>query len=160
MSLIIQFLIGLLFGSGLVVAGMSNPQKVLNFLDIASITTGSWDPSLAFVMAGGIIVTYLGYAYVLKRKQPIFDTQFHLPHAKAINAPIIVGPAIFGIGWGLAGFCPGPAFTALGTGSVHAALFVAAMLAGMIGARRLALRQIAQDPNQKSFDPKQKGAST
>jgi uncharacterized protein len=142
MSLAIQFLLGLLFGSGLVVAGMSDPAKVLNFLDFAAIPAGGWDPSLAFVMAGGVIVTYLGYKYVLKRTQPLFDTQFHLPHAKAINAPIVVGPAIFGIGWGLAGFCPGPAFTALGTGSGNAVTFVVAMLAGMIAARLLALKSI------------------
>jgi uncharacterized protein len=142
MSLAIQFLIGLLFGTGLVVAGMSDPAKVMNFLDITAISTGGWDPSLAFVMAAGTLVTFLGYRYVLKRKTPLFDTQFHLPHAKNINAPIIVGPAIFGIGWGLAGFCPGPAFTALGTGDNRAILFVVAMLAGMFAARQLALKSI------------------
>ncbi len=136
MSLLIQFLIGLLFGSGLLVAGMSDPAKVLNFLDIA----GTWDPSLAFVMAGGVIVTFIGYRVVLKRRQPVFDTTFHLQKATAVDWPIITGPAIFGIGWGLAGFCPGPAFTALGTGSVNAILFVTAMLAGMVGTRLLALR--------------------
>jgi uncharacterized protein len=142
MSLLVQFLIGLLFGSGLVVAGMSDPAKVQNFLDLAAIPTGGWDPSLAFVMGAGTLVTYLGYRLVLKRKQPIFDTQFHLPKAKHIDAPIIVGPAIFGIGWGLGGFCPGPAFTAVGTGSSQAIIFVIAMLAGMVAARVLALRQI------------------
>jgi uncharacterized protein len=111
MSLLIQFLTGLLFGSGLIVAGMADPAKVQNFLDIA----GSWDPSLAFVMAGGVIVTFIGYRVVLKRQQPYFDTTFHLPKATSIDWPIITGPATFGIGWGLAGFCPGPAFTALGT---------------------------------------------
>jgi uncharacterized protein len=143
MSLVVQFLIGLLFGSGLVVAGMSDPAKVQNFLDLAAIPTGGWDPSLAFVMGAGTLVTYLGYRFVLKRKQPLFDTQFHLPKAKHIDAPIVVGPAIFGIGWGLGGFCPGPAFTALGTGSTQAMTFVVAMLIGMVAARVLALRQIA-----------------
>jgi uncharacterized protein len=142
MSLVIQLLLGLLFGSGLVVAGMSDPAKVLNFLDFASIPAGGWDPSLAFVMAGGVIVTFLGYKYVLKRPRPLFDTQFHLPHAKTINSPIVVGPAIFGIGWGLAGFCPGPAFTALGTGSGNAVTFVIAMMAGMVAARLFALKSI------------------
>jgi uncharacterized protein len=142
MPLLVQFLIGLLFGSGLVVAGMSDPAKVLNFLDLAAVTTGGWDPSLAFVMGAGTLVTYLGYLWVLKRKQPIFDTQFHLPKAKHIDAPILVGPAIFGIGWGLGGFCPGPAFTALGTGSFQAIIFVVAMLVGMVAARLLALKQI------------------
>jgi uncharacterized protein len=143
MSLFVQFLIGLLFGSGLVVAGMSDPAKVQNFLDLAAIPTGGWDPSLAFVMGAGTLVTYFGYRFVLKGKQPIFDTQFHLPKAKHIDAPIVVGPAIFGIGWGLGGFCPGPAFTALGTGSTQAMTFVVAMLIGMVAARVLALRQIA-----------------
>lgn len=142
MSLAIQFLIGLLFGTGLVVAGMSDPAKVVNFLDLAAISTGGWDPSLAFVMAAGTLVTFVGYRYVLKRKSPIFDTQFHLPQAKNINAPIVVGPAIFGIGWGLAGFCPGPAFTALGTGNSNAVLFVVAMMVGMFAARQLALKSI------------------
>ncbi len=142
MSLLVQFLIGLLFGTGLVVAGMSDPAKVQNFLDLAAIPTGGWDPSLAFVMGGGALVTYLGYKLVLKRKQPIFDTTFHLPKKIAIDAPIVVGPAIFGIGWGLGGFCPGPAFTALGTGAQQAIMFVVAMLVGMVAARLLALKQI------------------
>lgn len=136
MSLLIQFLIGLLFGSGLVVAGMSDPAKVQNFLDVAD----PWDPSLAFVMGGGVLVTFIGYKYVLKLKQPIFDTSFHLPKATEIDLPVVVGPAIFGIGWGLVGFCPGPAFTALGTGSTSAIIFVVAMLAGMVVARLLALK--------------------
>ena len=141
MPLLAQFLIGLLFGSGLVISGMSNPEKVLNFLDLAAIPSGGWDPSLALVMAGGVIVTYIGYKLVLKRERPLFDTQFHLSNRKNIDAPIIIGPAIFGVGWGLVGFCPGPAFTAVGTGSKSAILFVAAMLAAMVAARLLALRQ-------------------
>jgi uncharacterized protein len=142
MSLAVQFLIGLLFGTGLVVAGMSDPAKVLSFLDVAAIATGTWDPSLAFVMGGGALVTYFGYIFVLKRPRPVFDTTFHMPKAKHIDSPIVVGPAIFGIGWGLGGFCPGPAFTAIGTGAAPAFIFVIAMLAGMVGARLLALRQI------------------
>ncbi len=138
-----QFLIGLLFGLGLVIAGMSNPQKVLNFLDLASIAQGGWDPSLAFVMAGGVIVSFIGYRFVLKQQRPLFDTQFHLPRKTTIDLPVLVGPAIFGIGWGLAGFCPGPAYTALGTGSGQAALLVIAMTAGMIIARVLAVSRIA-----------------
>ena len=142
MSLLAQFLIGLLFGLGLVIAGMSDPAKVLNFLDVAAITTGGWDPSLAFVMAGGIATTWLGYRWVLRRDRPVFDPQFHLPTPKPLDAPIFVGPAIFGVGWGLAGFCPGPAFTALGTGSTKAALFVIAMVIGMVAARILALKSL------------------
>jgi hypothetical protein len=140
MSTVVQFLIGVLFGCGLVVSGMSNPAKVLNFLDLAAIPSGGWDASLAFVMAGGVAVTMFGYKAVLKRDRPIFDSGFHLPDRKLIDAPVIVGPAIFGVGWGLAGFCPGPAFTALGVGSWNAALFVTTMLAGMVLARLLSLR--------------------
>jgi uncharacterized membrane protein YedE/YeeE len=146
MSILVQFAIGLVFGLGLVIAGMSDPAKVLNFLDIGAIPTGGWDPSLAFVMAGAIAVTYVGFRLVLRRSQPIFDERFHLPTAQDIEARIIAGPAIFGIGWGLAGFCPGPAFTALTTGGNAALMFVAAMLAGMGGARWLANRPAAPLP--------------
>jgi len=119
---------------------MSDPAKVLNFLDLGAIPTGGWDPSLAFVMAGAIAVTFIGFKLVLRRKQPIFGGKFHLPTGTDIDARIIAGPAIFGIGWGLAGFCPGPAFTALTTGGSPALIFVATMLVGMAGARWLANR--------------------
>jgi uncharacterized protein len=135
-SVLIQLGIGLLFGLGLIISGMVNPAKVLNFLDIA----GTWDPSLAFVMGGAVLVTFIGYKLVLKRKQPIFDSVFHLPTASHIDNRIVVGPALFGIGWGLAGFCPGPAFTAFGTGQTGAVIVVLAMIVGMVAARMLALR--------------------
>lgn len=138
MSLPIQFFIGLLFGTGLVIAGMSDPQKVLNFLDIAAVATGGWDPSLAFVLAGATTTTFIGYKFVLQRAKPIFETTFHLPTATKIDQPLILGSAIFGIGWGLSGFCPGPAFTALGTLNVSALMFVAAMFFGMMAARHFA----------------------
>ena len=143
MSVLVQFVIGLVFGLGLVLAGMSNPAKVLNFLDFGAIASGGWDPSLAFVMVGGIAVTFIGFRLVLRRSQPIFDKTFHLPTATDIDARIIAGPAIFGIGWGLAGFCPGPAFTALTVGGGPAVLFVAAMMVGMGTARWLANRPAA-----------------
>ncbi len=143
MLILAQFAIGLLLGLGLVIAGMSDPAKVLNFLDLAAIPSGGWDASLAFVMGGAIAVTALGYRLVLRRARPIFDTRFHLPTATAIDARILLGPAIFGIGWGLAGFCPGPALTALPTGGPPAWLFLLAMFAGMAGARWLAARQPA-----------------
>jgi uncharacterized membrane protein YedE/YeeE len=146
MSVLLQFAIGLVFGLGLVVAGMSDPAKVLNFLDVGAIPTGGWDPSLAFVMAGAIAVTFIGFKLVLRRAQPIFGGAFHLPTATEIDARIIVGPAIFGMGWGLAGFCPGPAFTALTTGGTAALAFVAAMLVGMTVARWLANRPAALVP--------------
>jgi uncharacterized protein len=142
MSTIIQFILGLLFGIALIIAGMADPAKVLNFLDFAAISAGTWDPSLAFVLGGASIVTYIGYGIVLKQPKPLFDSQFHLPSKINIDAPILVGPAIFGIGWGLAGFCPGPAFVALGGGTMQAATFVVAMLVGMVGARWLALARI------------------
>ncbi|NUB46712.1 YeeE/YedE family protein [Fertoebacter nigrum] len=141
MAVLIQFAIGLIFGVGLVVAGMSDPAKVLNFLDFAAIPARTWDASLAFVLGGAVAVTAIGFRLVLRRGQPVFGTAFHLPNARAIDARIITGPAIFGIGWGLAGFCPGPALTALGAGTLPAITFVASMLVGMIAARWLAERQ-------------------
>lgn len=141
MPILAQFAIGLLFGLGLVVAGMSDPAKVLNFLDLAAIPAGGWDPSLAFVMAGAIAVTLLGYRLVLRRARPVFGDRFHLPEARALDARILAGPALFGIGWGLAGFCPGPAFTAATTGGAAAWWFLAAMLGGMAAARWLAERR-------------------
>ncbi len=143
MAILVQFIIGLVFGLGLVVSGMSNPAKVLNFLDLASIRTGAWDASLAFVMLAAVAVTFVGFRFVLRRERPIFGEKFHLPTATDLDARIIAGPAIFGIGWGLAGFCPGPALTALGGGSQAAFLFVAAMLTGMVAARWLAIRSPA-----------------
>lgn len=135
MSILIQFVIGLVFGVGLVVSGMSNPAKVLNFLDVAAIGTGTWDASLAFVMAGAVAVTFVGYKLVLKQPRPLLAARFYLPSRADIDPRLIIGPAIFGIGWGLAGFCPGPALTALGFGSASAFVFVAAVCAGMVLAR-------------------------
>jgi hypothetical protein len=145
MTIFIQFALGLLFGAGLILAGMSDPAKVLNFLDIAAIGS-TWDASLLFVLGSAVIVTFIGYRIVWSRGRPLLDGQFHLPSKTDIDLPIVVGPAIFGIGWGLVGLCPGPAFTALGTGRTEALIFVPAMLAGMYGARRLALRSIAAHP--------------
>ncbi len=143
MSIIIQFVIGLVFGIGLVVAGMSDPAKVLNFLDLAAIPAGTWDASLAFVLAGAVAVTFVGYRIILQRDKPVLAETFYLPIAAALNSRILTGPAIFGVGWGLAGFCPGPAFTALGGGTAQAAPFVAAMMVGMFAARWLSLRPVS-----------------
>jgi len=137
MAIVLQFVIGLIFGLGLVVSGMSNPAKVLNFLDLGSIATGSWDPSLAFVMAGAVAVTFVGFRVALVQSRPVFAESFHLPTRRELDLRIFAGPAIFGIGWGLAGFCPGPAFTALGFGSRASLVFVASMLLGMWLARHL-----------------------
>jgi uncharacterized protein len=135
MRILSQFLIGLVFGVGLVVAGMSDPAKVLNFLDLGAIRSGGWDASLAFVMAGAVIVTFIGYRLVWALPRPVLAQAFHVPQASAIDPAVVIGPAIFGVGWGLAGFCPGPAFTALLTGSIGPVIFAAAMLLGMVAAR-------------------------
>jgi len=139
MGILVQLAAGLLFGIGLVVSGMANPAKVLNFLDVA----GSWDPSLAFVMVGAIAVTALGYRVILARPKPLFAAAFQLPTQRAIDARILVGPAIFGVGWGLSGFCPGPALTSLGLAAPGTLAFVPAMLVGMAAARLLSARPTA-----------------
>jgi len=138
MTILVQFAIGLIFGLGLITSGMSNPAKVLNFLDVGGISGGTWDASLALVMAGAIAVTFVGFKYVLRLARPFFAERFHIPTRNDIDPRIIVGPAIFGIGWGLVGFCPGPALTALGFGSTAAVIFVAAMCSGMVFARFVA----------------------
>ncbi|MGE0282308.1 MAG: DUF6691 family protein [Rhizobiaceae bacterium] len=134
MSFLVNLALGLLFGAGLVVSGMSDPEKVLNFLDLF----GAWDPSLAFVMGGAVLVTFIGYRFVLARGEPIVGSQFHLPTCNQIDARIVAGPAIFGIGWGLGGFCPGPALSALGLGATGTLAFIPAMVLGMWAARLLA----------------------
>ncbi|SFI92888.1 YeeE/YedE family protein [Aerobium aerolatum] len=134
MSFLVNLVLGLLFGAGLVVSGMADPAKILNFLDLF----GTWDPSLIFVMGGAVVVAFVGFRLVLRRDAPIAGKTFHLPTRKDIDARVIVGPAIFGIGWGLGGFCPGPALTAIGLGTTGALAFVPSMIAGMWGARLLA----------------------
>lgn len=123
--------IGLIFGTGIALSGMANPAKVLNFFDFA----GTWDPSLAFVMGGALIVTAIGYAFVLKRKAPVFDRAFHLPTRRDLDVPLVTGSAVFGIGWGITGFCPGGAIPALGLGHGDAWLFVGSMIGGIALAR-------------------------
>lgn len=118
---------GLLFGLGLIVSGMADPAKVLAFLDLA----GAWDPSLALVMAGAIGVGTVGFALAGQRPVSWLGAQMKLPTATRIDRRLILGGAVFGIGWGLAGFCPGPALAALGMGEGKALVFVAAMIAGM-----------------------------
>jgi len=127
MRIITSLLSGLIFGVGLVVSGMSNPAKVLNFLDLA----GSWDPSLLFVMAGAVVVTFVGYRLVQSRPQPAFADRFHLPTAKDVDGPLVVGAVCFGLGWGLSGFCPGPAMTSIALQATGTKIIVPMMLAGM-----------------------------
>lgn len=124
-------IIGLLFGAGIALSGMANPAKVLNFFDFA----GAWDPSLAFVMGGALIVTAIGYAFVLRRPAPVFDRLFHLPTRRDLDLPLVAGSAVFGIGWGITGFCPGGAIPALGLGHGDAWLFVGSMIGGIAVAR-------------------------
>lgn len=126
---------GLLFGTGLILSGMANPKKVQNFLDIF----GSWDPSLAFVMGGAILVTAPGFWLVQKRTSPFFHDVFQLPARKDIDARLVTGAAIFGVGWGLGGLCPGPAVTSLLFFTPGVLIFVPAMLVGMILAKFIAL---------------------
>lgn len=125
--------IGLVFGIGIVVSGMGNPAKVLNFFDFA----GTWDPSLMLVMASALTVTFIGYRFVLKRPAPVLDAKFHLPTRRDIDLPLVAGSAVFGIGWGIAGFCPGGAIPALGTGEFSPVIFVAAMVTGILATTAL-----------------------
>ena len=125
---IVEFLVGLLFGLGLILAGMTDPGKVQAFLDLA----GPWDPSLAFVMGGAILVGFFAFRLAGRRGKAFLGGGMHLPTRRDIDPRLIGGSVAFGVGWGLAGFCPGPALVALGAGIDQAALFVAAMLAGMV----------------------------
>ncbi len=122
-----SFIVGLIFGIGLILAGMTDPSKVIGFLDIA----GRWDPSLAFVMGGAILVGVVAFSFARKRSANFFGGAMRLPTKSDIDLRLVGGSLVFGIGWGMAGFCPGPALTALGTGNAKAAIFVLAMVAGM-----------------------------
>jgi uncharacterized membrane protein YedE/YeeE len=123
---------GLLFGVGLAVSGMYDPAKVLGFLDIGAIGSGGWDPSLAFVMVGGLAVTLPAFQYAKRRVRPIAAPQFQAPAADAVDRRLMLGALIFGIGWGIVGYCPGPALAALAFGATGTILFVLAMVAGMV----------------------------
>lgn len=126
------FLSGLVFGLGLVISGMANPAKVLNFLDLA----GTWDPSLAFVMGGATVTAFIGYRLVWRASAPALESRFDVPTNTRIDRPLIAGAALFGIGWGIGGFCPGPAWTALPLLAPGTVVFLLAMLAGLwLGAR-------------------------
>jgi len=127
MPLVASLLAGLVFGLGLLISGMADPAKVIGFLDLA----GLWDPSLAFVMAGAVAVGLAAFAFAGKRTVSVLGEPMQLPTARRIDRRLIGGGVLFGIGWGIAGFCPGPALTALGMGEPQAFVFVLAMLAGM-----------------------------
>ena len=127
MRLALGFASGLLFGLGLILAGMSNPAKVLNFLDVF----GAFDPSLAFVMGGAAVTTFIGYRLVWRRKAPFILSDFQVPTRNDVDAPLLTGAAFFGIGWGIGGFCPGPAWTALPLAAPGTLVFLPSMLIGM-----------------------------
>jgi hypothetical protein len=124
----VQFLSGLLFGAGLAISGMTSPENVRGFLDFF----GRWNPALAFVMGGAVLVHALTYRWVRSRATPIFETSFAIPTRKDIDRRLVWGAALFGVGWGIGGYCPGPAITSLVTFSRDSLLFVASMLGGMI----------------------------
>lgn len=126
-ALFTAFAAGLLFGAGLLLSGMADPTNVLSFFDVA----GQWNPTLAFVMAGGLGVTLIGYQLVLRRPAPVCEEKFQLPSVTAIDARLVGGAVLFGLGWGMAGYCPGPAIAAAGGGFGEAVTFTAAMVAGM-----------------------------
>ena len=135
--LIVAVLCGLLFGAGMVVSDMINPARVLAFLDV----TGAWDPSLAFVMGGALIVMALAWPIQRRMSAPLFTGSFALPDKSDLTPRLVAGSALFGVGWGIAGLCPGPGFAALAIEPAKAAAFVAAMLAGMVLARLVAGRR-------------------
>jgi len=139
MQAVFALISGLVFGLGLILSGMANPAKVLAFLDLA----GRWDPSLALVMAGAIAVALPAFAWAKRRKTSMLGTPLSLPTSTTIDARLVGGGLLFGVGWGLAGFCPGPALVALGMGEAKALLFVVAMLAGMGGFELIERRHTA-----------------
>ncbi len=138
----IALLAGLLFGAGLALSGMVNPMKVVNFLDIF----GTWDATLIFVMGGGLAVTLLGYRLVLRRERPFYAEAFHLPLRASIDRRLVGGAALFGVGWGLTGFCPGPAIASLVFGLWPSVVFVLAMAVGMLGVQWLDTRARSRAP--------------
>jgi uncharacterized membrane protein YedE/YeeE len=133
---IVAFVCGLVFGAGLIVSQMSNPAKVIGFLDI----TGKWDPSLALVMGGAVAVFGVFYRLALRQGSPLLAPRFTVPEKDSLDAPLMVGALIFGVGWGLGGFCPGPAIVSAAFGDARVWAFVASMIAGML-VYRIGLRQ-------------------
>lgn len=127
MRILTSFIVGLMFGLGLVVSQMINPQKIIAFLDIA----GNWDPSLIIVMGAALLTTFIGYRLVLRKKKPLLEETFQIPTKSVIDRPLLLGAAIFGVGWGLAGLCPGPGITAAAVGGLAPWAYLAAMAAGM-----------------------------
>ncbi|RFZ88029.1 YeeE/YedE family protein [Shinella sp. WSJ-2] len=134
---------GAVFGLGLALSGMLDPARVQGFLDI----TGAWDPSLAFVLGGAVGVMFLGLRLIARFKRPAFDDRFHLPDNRVIDRRLVLGSALFGIGWGIGGFCPGPGIAGLSLGRIEPLLFVVFMLAGMILHDQVFLRRAGRGDN-------------
>jgi len=130
---------GVVFGLGLSLAQMTNPDKVLNFLDIA----GNWDASLLFVLGGAVVLSAIAFHFILKHKAPLWDSTFHLPLTRAIDGPLVMGSALFGIGWGISGYCPGPAIASMGFGNPEALWVVPSIIAGAALQRWSHYRQTA-----------------
>lgn len=128
---IVALVAGLIFGLGLAISQMIDPNKVLNFLDVS----GDWDPSLALVMMGALAVSMLSFRFILRRSRPVFEPDFHIPKQTVINGPLILGAGLFGIGWGMTGYCPGPAVASLGLLSVEGLVMVGAIYAGFFSHR-------------------------
>ena len=127
LKMLVNLFAGTLFGLGLTVSGMVDPAKIIGFLDFA----GEWDPTLGFVMGGALLVAIPAFRLILRRPRPVLADEFDLPTKKEVDSPLLAGSAIFGMGWGLAGFCPGPAVTAMASGLAPVFTFVAAVVAGM-----------------------------
>ena len=147
MRLVLAALLGLVFGIGILISGMGNPAKVLNFFDVI----GSWDPSLAFVMGGALAVTAAGYRLALVRKRPVFDETYRLPPTSQIDLPLVSGSALFGIGWGIAGFCPGAVMPVLGLGKSEPIVFFVAMVFGIFLVRFYRSRLSPNSPFPRTF---------
>lgn len=133
MKTLMGYIAGLLFGLGVAVSGMTDPARVLGFLDLF----GAWDPTLLWVLGGAVITNFIGYRWVLRRKHPVFAGSFQLPGRHDLDARLIGGAALFGIGWGLSGYCPGPAIASVSGVSVPLAAMLAAMVLGWVVARRV-----------------------
>lgn len=133
----VSLLAGVLFGFGLALSQMTNPAKIIGFLDFS----GHWDPTLALVLAGAVLVTLVSFRFILRRSQPVLDTQFHLPTRQNLDARLIAGAAIFGVGWGLAGLCPGPGIAAIAQGVWQPLVFVAGLAFGVLAFRHMQQRR-------------------
>jgi uncharacterized protein len=143
-AILASFICGLIFGAGLLISGMNQPEKVLGFLDIF----GAWDATLAFVMAGAVAVASIGFVLARRRAAPLFAAKFSWPERRDIDAPLVTGAILFGIGWGLVGICPGPALVNLAGLSLPIVVFVAAMVIGMLGYELWQRRGIAKSVPQ------------